>query len=305
MLRRIPRFLRISMLVAVLAAVSVSVYQSWSSGTPGTGGWVQTQWGPLGPADRDLLVKVRLAGLWEAPTGQQAMQQAGSPEVKEIGRIISTEHATLDAEVRKVADQLGVLLPTSPNSQQLSWMKEISNSTGSEYDRLFIQRLREAHGIVLPVIAEVRSSTRNELVRQFAETANQFVTGHIHHLEGSGLVNYSALPDAPSPGLLSGDRPAADLVLPIAVFAAALLAAVGLFSALRRRSTARTKRPTVARASASTALAIPTPRNVLGDGDGRGRRVVLPADANETTATHRFPRIAPGETTGPRHAVRR
>jgi hypothetical protein len=73
MLRRIPRFLRLSVLVAVLLAVTVSVFQSWSSGTPGTGGWVQTQWGPLGPADRDLLVKVRLAGLWEGPTGQQAV----------------------------------------------------------------------------------------------------------------------------------------------------------------------------------------------------------------------------------------
>jgi predicted outer membrane protein len=304
MLRRIPRFLRISVIVAVLVAVSVSVYQSWSSGTPGTGGWVQTQWGPLGPADRDLLVKVRLAGLWEAPTSQQAMQQASSPEVKEIGRILSTEHATLDVEVRKVADQLGVLLPTSPNSQQLGWMKEISAATGSDYDRIYVQRVREAHGIVLPIIAQVRVSTRNDLIRQFAATADQYVTGHIQHLEHSGMVNYSQLPDAPSPGLLSGDRSASDLVLPLAVFAAALLAAVWLFSALRRRSARRPVRPTVTRPS-STALAIPSPRNVISDDTEVFGQTIVAATLGETSGSHRLPRTAPGETTGPRHAVRR
>lgn len=72
MLRRIPRFLRVSILFVILSAVTLTIYQSWSSGAVGTGGWTQTQWGPLGPADRDLLVKVRQANLWEGPTGQQA-----------------------------------------------------------------------------------------------------------------------------------------------------------------------------------------------------------------------------------------
>ena len=69
MLRRIPRFLRVSILFVILAAVTLTVYQSWSTGAVGTGGWTQTQWGPLGPADRDLLVKVRQANLWEGHYG--------------------------------------------------------------------------------------------------------------------------------------------------------------------------------------------------------------------------------------------
>jgi len=118
MLRRIPRFLRVSILFVILSAVTLTIYQSWSSGAVGTGGWTQTQWGPLGPADRDLLVKVRQANLWEGPTGQQAAQQASSPAVREVGEHLGVEHADLDVQTRKVADQLGVLLPTSPNATQ-------------------------------------------------------------------------------------------------------------------------------------------------------------------------------------------
>jgi predicted outer membrane protein len=321
MLRRIPRFLRFSVIAAVLLAVAVSVLQSWSSGTPGTAGWTQTQWGPVGPADRDLLAKVRMAGLWEQPTGQQAEQQADSPQVREVGRHLASEHATLDAADRKVADQLGVLLPTSPNSQQLGWMREISAQTGTDYDRMVVQRLREAHGIVLPLIAEVRVGTRNSLIREFATTANEYVTRHIGYLESTGLVDYNALPQPPSPGLLAGATSWTDLIVPILVVIAALLAAFALVAAMRRRSAPR--RVTVARPAAEASLvppapvmaAIPGPRASSVEDSGRYRRVppsdvsgpyrrVVPAPG-ENTGSHRLPHPAPGEAFGPRHSVRR
>ncbi|MCW0214994.1 MAG: DUF4142 domain-containing protein [Pseudonocardia sp.] len=218
----------------MLGAVTVSVVQSWASGAPGTGGWTQTQWGPVGPADRDLLIKVRTAGLWELPTGQQAEQQAVSPAVKEVGRHLAVEHAELDAQVRQVADQLGVQLPTKATDQQVGWMNEISAATGTDYDKIVVQRLRQAHGIVLPIISEVRVSTRNTLVRQFAETADTTVTRHIGYLESTGLVDFAALPEAPSPGLLSGGTSWMDMIVPALVFLAAAGAAIGLIASLRR-----------------------------------------------------------------------
>ncbi|TQM35832.1 putative outer membrane protein [Pseudonocardia cypriaca] len=278
MLRRIPRILRAAVIVTVLLAVSASVYQSWATGAPGTSGWTQTQWGPLGPADRDLLIKVRLAGLWEGPTGQQAEQMATSAEVREVGRKLAEEHAQLDEEVRKVADQLGVPLPSGPNAQQMGWMSEITSKTGSEYDRTFVQIVREAHGMILPVISEVRSGTQNDLIRQFAETGNEFVTRHHQYLESTGLVDYSALPHH-GPGLLGGGTDTSDLLVPFLVFIAALLAAIALVWGLRSRSTpSRRQRVTVPEPSISrpaarlpelTAVAaIPAPRSMSIDDTG-------------------------------------
>lgn len=289
MLRRIPWFLRVSVMVAVVLAVSVTVFQSWSSGTPGTGGWTQTQWGPLGPADRDLLVKVRQAGLWEAPTGQQASQQASTQSVRDLGAFLATQHAQLDIDDRKVADQLGVLLPSAPSVLQQGWMAEISAATGSDYDRIFVQRLRQAHGIVLPVIAQVRSSTRNDLIRQFAEEANDYVARHMQHLEATGLVDYGQLPDPPSPGLLSGDRSFGDLIVPILIFVAALLAAIGLIVGLRRR----TRRPVRVVAPLVTG-----PPPILGPPSAAIAAIPAPRTA-ETSGPHRIPTgLSPGLSPG-------
>jgi predicted outer membrane protein len=278
MLRRIPRILRGAVIITVLLAVSASVYQSWATGAPGTSGWTQTQWGPLGPADRDLLVKVRLAGLWEGPTGQQAEQMATSADVREVGRKLAEEHAQLDEEVRSVADQLGVPLPSGPNAQQMGWMAEITSKTGSDYDRTFVQRVREAHGMVLPVISEVRASTQNDLIRQFADTSATFVTRHHAYLEDTGLVDYTALPHH-GPGLLGGGTEMSDLLVPFLVFIAALLAAIALFWGLRNRSTpSRRQRITVPQPPIShpaarlpelaAVAAIPAPRTVGIDDTG-------------------------------------
>ena len=155
-------------------------------------------------------------------------------------------------------------LPASPNAQQLGWMKEISSKTGSDYDRTVVQRLREAHGIVLPIIAEVRVGTRNDMVRAFAADTQEYVTRHITYLETTGLVNYSALPEQQSPGLLSGAANWTDLLVPGLVLIACLLAATLIGASLRGRGKANkaaklppmvtTSAPRVATAAALIAL---------------------------------------------------
>jgi predicted outer membrane protein len=264
MQRRTSRNLSRAVFVAVILAIGATIWQSWTAGMPGMSGVVATQWGPLSPADRDLLMKVRQAGLWEMPTGQQLQQQAANPAVRDVGAKLSAEHMELDQKVRDAADKLGVPLPASASAQQMGWMKEIASKTGSDFDRTAVQRLREAHGIVLPVIAQVRVSTRNDMVREFAAESQVYVTRHISYLESTGLVDYSALPEQPSPGLLSGAANWTDLLVPGLVLVACLLVAILIGASLRGRGKANkaaqlppmvtTSAPRVATAAALIAL---------------------------------------------------
>ena len=73
-----------------------------------------TQFGPLTEADRDFVVKVRAAGLWEHPLGMMAMQRGTTPEMKEAGKHLVVGHARLDLACRKLASQLNITLPTMP-----------------------------------------------------------------------------------------------------------------------------------------------------------------------------------------------
>jgi putative membrane protein len=155
--------------------------------------------GAVTAADRDFVVKVRLAGLWEIPAGNMAQQKSADPRVRKIGKSIAEQHVTLDKLDMAVAKKLGIALPNQPNWDQRSWLAEMKAANSTTFDQIFIDRLRAAHGNIFPAIGTIRSSTRNDAVRKLAQESNQFVMTHLTLLESSGLVDYGALPTAPPP----------------------------------------------------------------------------------------------------------
>ena len=160
--------------------------------------------GEVSEADRDFAVKVRLAGLWEIPAGEMAQEKSDDPRIQSIGRDIASQHVALDKLVRDAAKKLNVPLPNKPNADQQKWLGEMRDAEGEEFDRIYIDRLRAAHGKIFPAIATIRASTRNDTVRKLAQRTNQFVMTHMTLLESSGIVDFAALPTAPPPSAATG-----------------------------------------------------------------------------------------------------
>jgi predicted outer membrane protein len=159
--------------------------------------------GAVAAADKDLVVKVRLAGLWEIPAGEMAQDKSDDERIQQIGRDIAEQHRELDKFARDAAKKLDIDLPAKPNSDQQGWLDEMRDAQGIDFDRIYIDRLRAAHGKIFPAIATVRASTRNDTVRKLAQRANQFVATHLTLLETSGIVDFKALPTAPAPNASS------------------------------------------------------------------------------------------------------
>lgn len=246
------RYLRWVLILAAVFTVGATLLPSWSSTPAVQSGWVSTEWGPLGPSDRDLLYRVRQAGLWEMPVGMEAQSRAVTPQFRTVAAKMAAEHMDLDQQVRDAAAKLAVQLPDDPNTDQQSWMREITGKSGADYDRTAVQRLRAAHGVVLPLITSVRVGTRNKVIRDFADVAATFVKRHIEYLESTGLVDFAALPEPPAPVpsgqpvqapyLDTHDTRTLVIAALVVVLVTAAAAAVGL-SLIRRRRTVRVSTP--------------------------------------------------------------
>jgi predicted outer membrane protein len=236
------------LLAAAGLAVALTVAPAGSPahaqyGGSGTGAEqvVPTEHGPLGPGDRDLLVRVRYAGLWEVPAGQLAVERGGDERVREIGGFIAEEHVELDQRVVEVAAELGVALPERPMAQHQVFLDRLGAASGQQFDLEFVQLLREAHGEVYPLIAYARAGTQNELVREFAETAEEFIGRHLAYLESTGLVDWFHIPPPPgpagAPSRFLGTEPAG--VSPVLIWlllgAAAVTGAVTVVRTVRPR----------------------------------------------------------------------
>jgi predicted outer membrane protein len=187
-----------------------------------------TSWGPLTTLDRELLIRVKLAGSWEVPAGDMAQTHSTDQRVKAVGRVLATDHRRLNAEVAVAARKLQVTMPDRPILSQQGWLDEMTSERGHAFDETFANRLRTAHGVVFEIIAQVRDSTRNTMVRDFATEANQVVEKHMSLLESTGLVTHTAVdvltpPDAHGP-----------ITTPMVIVAVVLVAAANLALAARR-----------------------------------------------------------------------
>jgi predicted outer membrane protein len=178
----------LTMTLAALAYPAVLGLQNTSSSP--TRVIANTASGPLTEADRDFVVKVRAAGLWEYPSGQLALQKGTTPAVRTAGQHLVTGHAALDDTCRKVATQLGITLPNKPSPQQQGFVATLSGDGGKQFDTDLANILRVTHGQIFPVIAKIRATTENTLVRQLADQANDTVLDHITVMEKTGLVNF-------------------------------------------------------------------------------------------------------------------
>ncbi|MFF9039019.1 DUF4142 domain-containing protein [Streptomyces sp. NPDC014892] len=169
-----------------------------AGGHVATGGAGQTATGQSGGADltvtdvdREFLVKVRQAGLWEIPAGRLAQTHASNETVKRAGDHLIDGHSKLDQLVREDADILGVELPDEATEEQQQWVRNLENAQGEEFDKLFANVLRASHGKIFATIGEVRAATQNDLIRRHARQANQTVLDHMEVLEDTGLVDAS------------------------------------------------------------------------------------------------------------------
>lgn len=199
--------------------------------------------GAVTETDRQLLIKVRQAGLWEIPAARTAGEQAASQAVKDAGARIATEYERLDQEARNLAERLGVVLPSQPTEEQQGDLAELSAKWGPEFDEAFANLLRRSHGAVYRLIAEVRAGTRNEQLRAFANQADDVVRNHMTLLESTGVVDFNALPE---PKLVAGPAPqrtaasrsdtgGVSVGLVVAICVAIFAATVGLLRMFRVR----------------------------------------------------------------------
>jgi predicted outer membrane protein len=181
----------LSFTLAALAYPSMLGLNTVSSDT--TRVIANTQWGPLTEGDRDFVVKVRAAGLWEYPVGLLGEKKGQSQAVITASQHLVDGHSALDTTDRKVAQMLNITIPNLPSPQQQGFVNTLTADTGKQFDTDFANILRITHGSIFNTVAKIRSTTENTLVRALADQANDTVLDHITVMEKTGLVDFGTV----------------------------------------------------------------------------------------------------------------
>ena len=108
---------------------------------------------------------------------------AVEPAVRQLGGALATDVGWLSGQVRALAAQLGVVLPSQPDPDQQAWLTAIASTSGSGYDRLMINRLRQGCDETLNAVTLAQSATRNTQIRELADRAAALVGQHLDALD--------------------------------------------------------------------------------------------------------------------------
>lgn len=84
--------------------------------------------------DTEFAVSAADGGMLEVQLGQLAQSKASSQQVKSFGKMMITEHSKANAELKALAAQKNISLPTSLSDKNQKKYDDLAGKTGKDFD---------------------------------------------------------------------------------------------------------------------------------------------------------------------------
>ncbi len=140
-------------------------------------GWVTAVSG----ADKVSQVFVRdiiQRNLVEIQLGQLAQNKAQSAEVKSYGQMLVTDQSASNEQAEKVAERIGIAIPTETSVNQRAMYDRMSNLSGTAFDRALIKEIIADHKMDIARF-ENEAKKQNDPVGDFANQALPILKKHL------------------------------------------------------------------------------------------------------------------------------
>jgi len=131
--------------IAGVCAVAVGAQTPPPAGQkPASGGPAQGEKGG-GKSDSTFVQQAAMDGLAEVQLGQTAAQNATQPEVKQFGQRMAADHGKANDELKALASQKGMTLPTELDAKHKAHVEQMSKMTGAAFDKAYMQHMVSDH----------------------------------------------------------------------------------------------------------------------------------------------------------------
>ena len=113
---------------------------------------------PTTGSDTDFVNTVAMDGMAEVELGRLAVQKAKSPEVKQFAQRMVADHSKANVELKQLASNKNMTLPTEPNAQQKADKDRLSKLSGADFDREYMTMMTAGHD---KAVAAFEDESRN------------------------------------------------------------------------------------------------------------------------------------------------
>jgi putative membrane protein len=131
-------------------------------------------------ADKHFVRDAIEGGNGEVQLGQLAQQKAASPDVKEFGQKMVTDHTRLGEQMKTVAGNIGMTVPSGTSVGGKATAAELKLLSGDSFDKAYIKAMVKGHRDDLQAFQKEATTGFSPEVRNAAKKGAGVVQ---HHLE--------------------------------------------------------------------------------------------------------------------------
>ncbi|MBX3075447.1 cytochrome b N-terminal domain-containing protein [Candidatus Obscuribacterales bacterium] len=133
----------------------------------------------LAPAEIARIAAIAQDGMTEVRLGKLAESKASDPEVKKLASLMVTEHSAANEQLKELAAGVGLILPPDINNEQKALIDNLSELSGSDFDKRYVEVLMDAHMHAITVFeTEVREGSGS--LKDWAKNVLRTIKRHHH-----------------------------------------------------------------------------------------------------------------------------
>jgi putative membrane protein len=140
----------------------------------------------ISPADHSFATKAAAGGKAEVSLGQLATKNGASPQVRQFGQQMVTDHTQADQELQAIAVKQNIMLPEKPDAASLAKEQQLQGATGPKFDAAYAAAMVEDHQKDIAEFEQEAASGKDPALKAFAE---KYLPVLKHHLQMANAIN--------------------------------------------------------------------------------------------------------------------
>ena len=164
----------------LLAGFSMAQNATVQSTEPGSN---MSKNGGVPTSDRQFMDKAAQGGMAEVELGQLAQQNGQSQDVKDFGKRMVDDHSKANDQLKQLASQKGVSLPTSLNSKDQATKDKLSKLQGAAFDKAYMKDMVMDHKKDVAEFQKASTSAKDPELKSWAGQTLPTLQSHLQEAE--------------------------------------------------------------------------------------------------------------------------
>lgn len=131
----------------------------------------------------DFFVNATNSGMAEVSLGEMAAQKATNKKVKDMGRMLASDHRAVNQELRSLARQRNVSVPDSIGEDKRKDIDKLMDKKGRDFDKTYINEMISAHEKSVDLFQKQVDNGNDAAVKTFASNTLPKLQMHLDSLK--------------------------------------------------------------------------------------------------------------------------